>query len=186
MFARIRGRASSMVTLRPARTQAVANSRPMAPPPMIMTSAGKAANPARNWSESTATASSAPSMGGMDGREPVARMMWSAVKRVPSEQTTVPGSGTDARARTRVAWDCRSILSAPVRSMVTIWSALSRAAAVSNPAPRPRSRAFVGIQPRLRHVPPIWASSTRTTDCPWRKASFTAFMPPGPPPRTAI
>src|SRR5699024_9643338 len=48
-----------------------------------------------------------------------------------------------------------------------------------------RRKAFVGIHPRCRHVPPNSAFSTKATCIPSCDARIAAAYPPIPPPRTA-
>ena len=46
------------------------------------------------------------------------------------------------------------------------------------------NKAFVGIQPQFKQMPPRCLSSTRATDIPSCEALIAATYPPGPPPIT--
>ena len=149
-------------------------------------------------------------IGNRAGSEPVARMILSAsTVTVPPEAsllstTTLPGPANLPVPRSTSTPAFLSKASTLSRSRVTIPSLrpIMRAKSgftspsTSNPYSSPArararasalaSNALVGMQPRLRQVPPMRSFSTRVTAAPRRAAFSAATYPPGPPPMTTI
>ena len=183
-------RNSTTVTSQPKLLSMQANSMPITPAPTMQTRRGRAVA-ASIWSDvHTVALSSAPSIGSVLGTEPVAMMMLGAVYSSPST-STVCASLHRASPLASVMPGAESSVSMPLRSVATMLSLREAARAKSKSAPSPsspksapwrsvsiisalRAYALVGMQPRLRHVPPASARSAMTTFSPFLAACSAA------------
>ena len=113
-------------------------------------------------------------MGGTLGTEPVATTMSRASNASPL-QAIAPGPVIWANPFTTVTLRAFMSFSTPVRSAVTVASRFPISACASvTPASASWSSAFVGMQPRLRQVPPSSPPSKSTVESPRPAASAAA------------
>ena len=120
-------RNSMTVTSEPKRWNTLANSMPMTPAPMIQRRLGRTSR-FRRPVESTTRGSSAPGIGSHLVSEPVAMMMFGAMKESPPT-LTVWASTKVAFPRMRVILGCERMPSTPLRNWGTTCAMRSRASA---------------------------------------------------------
>ena len=171
---------STTVTSHPKLLKTDANSRPITPAPMMQRLPGRVSR-ASNPVESSTPGSSVPSTERALGRDPVAIIKLSAVYSSPPTRTVLLPVKTPL-PRTRVMPGCDMSVSTSSRSLSTTAHLRSYIFAKSTCTSSPHTllaasiasaswqKAFVGMHPWLRHVPPTSAFSTMVTVSPWRAA----------------
>ncbi len=179
-----------------------ANSQPITPPPMTTRRGG-------TWSissrpvESTQRGWSMPSIGGRSGREPEA--MTACLKVTDSPPSTSSTLALANRPRPSITVMPLAFSSPPrpetdpsttccllacicgqsISTPDTLTPSWANVVCASLTACALCTRAFVGMQPTFRQVPPRRPCSMTATDRPSWLARIAAGYPPGPPPRTA-
>ncbi len=199
-FDRTRPRLKS-VTSAPKRRKIWANSHATTPPPRIASRRGNDGN-ATASTFVTNPASRSPGTSGILGRAPVQTATLSAVRTRPPTSTSCAETNR-AGARYGSMPASRTFRSAsPPR--ISSMTACTRAIAAAQSMPTPSTRtpkspaerarcatsaartiAFVGSQPALRQVPPIFQRSASATRAPFAAASKAIVLPAAPAPITS-
>ena len=207
---------SMIVTRVPSSAKIAANSQPIAPPPTIARLAGRWSSSSSwslvitRWSSTSNTGSmvgrepvammtaspvrsrtpppAAPAAPDSPAW-PVTRTVWASTSR-PKPATTstlralrrcsTPPRCCSTTAALRASSAPKSTRGSPSTTPKPAASRARRSRSVA------ATRALVGMQPRLRQVPPIARDSTSATRAPSCAARRAATYPAGPPPRTTI